>query len=192
MAAQRFFMHEGIVYPFGRGQPGRFKIDRECTAEGVPVDNSGKVFVGEIKAQSRLLATLEKAREAKENPAITTASVKRYYLLNGSVVECGPGPLSFEKWASQVIGSDNATLIREGATVEQFTEWKAQQGYKQSGAVAGAAQSKIAELQAQVAAATQAQAQTNAMLATLLAKLEAPATVDASAEDAKPQAKRKA
>ena len=193
MAAQRFFMHEGVVYPFGRGQPGRFKIDRECTAEGVPVDNSGKVFMGEIKAQSRLLATLEKAREAKENPTATASTVKRYYLLNGAIVECGPGPLSFEKWALQVVGSDNATLVREGATVAQFAEWKAQQGYKQSGAVAGHQQSKIAALEAQVAASNAAQAQTNALLATLLAKLEAPAAqVDASAEDAKPAKPRKA
>lgn len=185
MANPRFFMHGGVVYPFGRGQPGRFKIDRECTADGTPIHNE-KVFIGEIKAQQRLYATLEKAREAKESPSATAASVKRYYLKDGNIVECGPGPLSFEKWASQVIGSDNATLVRPDATVEQFADWKEAQGYKASGAVKGAAQSKIAALEAQAA-------QTNAMLATLLAKLDAQpatvatvATVDASAEDAKP------
>jgi hypothetical protein len=170
--APRFFMFNNEVLPFGRGQPSRFKLDHECTATGEAIENT-KVFVGEIKAQARMLATLEKAREAKENP-VAASSVKRYYLLNGAVIECGPGPLSFEKWANQVIGSDNATLIREGATVEAFAEWKTSQGYKQVGAVKGAAQSKIAALEAQAA-------QTNALLASLLAKLEAPATVDAPA-----------
>lgn len=168
-------MFNGEVLPFGRGQPGRFKLDNECTETGEPIENN-KVFIGEKKAEARLLATLEKAREAKENPAVTPSKVKRYYLKNGSIVEFGPGPVTFEKWQSQVMGSDNPTLCREGATEEEFASWKQAQGYKQGGAVAGAAQSKIAALEAQIAA-------NNALLARLAAKLDEhePATKPAKA-----------
>lgn len=165
-------MFNNEVLPFGRGQPGRFKLDNECTETGEPIENN-KVFIGEKKAEARLLATLEKAREAKENPAVTPSKVKRYYLKNGSIVEFGPGPVTFEKWQSQVMGSDNPTLCREGATEEEFASWKQAQGYKQGGAVAGAAQSKIAALQLQVAEANAKSEQTNALLAQLLERLPA-------------------
>lgn len=156
------------VFPMGRGRPSQFMVEAECTATGVLVGNPRPILKGDLKRQEtqarRSAAILAGPAEGKAGTA------KRYYLADSGKVEpFGNGPVTFDKWRMQVMGSDNATLIREGATEEEFAVWKQAQGYKQLGAGNGGVTVKqeLADLKAQLAEQGQ---QTAALLALLQAQ----------------------
>jgi hypothetical protein len=159
------------VFPMGRGRPSSHMVEAECTATGQLMGKARPILKGDLKRQEtaarRSAAILAGPDKAKSGTA------KRYYLADSGKVEpFGNGPVTFDKWRMQVMGSDDSTFVRTGdaATEEAFTAWKQAQGYKERAGNGGASvtvKQELADLKAQLAEQGQ---QTAALLALLQAQ----------------------
>jgi len=165
------------VFPFPRGRPNADMIEAECDECGNLCGNHRPILAATLRREEAERRKSAAILEAKANPASGKgAAVKRYYRKSdGSIVEFGPGPVSFEKWATQVMGPENPTLIRPDCTEDQFSVWKEQQGYKVRESGNGTANNvrlrdEVADLKAQLAAQAEASAKQTALLEQLLAQ----------------------
>ena len=143
------------VFPMGRGRPSQFMIEAECTETGVLIGNPRPILKGDLRRQE---TQARRSAAILAGPADKAKSdAKRYYLAeSGKVEPFGNGPVTFDKWRMQVMGSDDSTLVRTGdaATEEAFTAWKQTQGYKErsgNGGASATVKQELADLKAELA-----------------------------------------
>lgn len=159
-----------------RGKPSADMLEAECDEAGNLKGNHRPILLADLKRQEAARKKAEAAlapRETKQG-----ANVVRWYMAaDGTVQPFGRGPVSYEKWATQVFGPDNPVLIRPECTEQQFQDWKLKEGYKvREGGSSGnpKLRDELGELKAQLAQQQEAAARQTALLEQLLAAQTAP------------------